>query len=595
MKQFFKMFFASLLSLIIGSIIIVIIIFGIIAGVASSTKKDKSVAVNSNSVLLFDTDKGIHELSQNNSFSFLDERGGYSSGLYDILKAIEYAKTDKNIKGIMIRMSMVDLGWATMNQLRSALIDFKSSGKFIYAYGEVVPQKAYYLASVADSIYLNPAGFTEFYGLSSQIPFFKGTLEKLEVEPEIFYAGKYKSATEPFRCEKISEPNKIQIKALQHEIWNEFICAVAAHTKTDTATINQIAQHGSVQFPQEAVDNKIVNGLRYVDEVEHTIQIKTGQKADEKIKYVSIDDYANNVKNYNEKGGDNRIAVLMAEGNINDGESNDDFEIASKNLTDEIEKLRKNDKIKAVVLRVNSPGGSAIASEIILHELNLLKAQKPLIISMGDVAASGGYYISSQADSIFALPNTITGSIGVFTMLFNSEKLMHNKLGITYDQVKNAPFADFPTVVRELNDAERLKMQTGVDSIYALFKRRVATGRRMKPELVDSIAQGRVWSGTDALKIGLIDGLGNLNRAIASAAAKAKLKNYSVVTFPEPVDKLEKILKKLEKNVDAKAAVKSAIKEELNNNNMEWMKDLSRLLKNNGKVQMSMPFSIDIK
>jgi protease-4 len=475
------------------------------------------------------------------------------------------------------------------------LKDFKKSGKFIYAYGEVVPQKAYYLASVADSIFLNPAGFTEFYGLSSQIPFFKGTLEKLEVEPEIFYAGKFKSATEPFRCDKMSEPNKIQIRALQNEIWSEFITAVAEHTKTDTSAISLIAQKAAVQFPQEAVDHKLVDALHYVDEVENAVRNQTGQKTDEKIKYVAIDDYASNVRNSASKENDNRIAVLMAEGNISDGETNDDFEIASKNLLDEIVKLRKNDKVKAVVLRVNSPGGSAIASEIILHELNLLKAKKPLIVSMGDVAASGGYYISSQADSIFALPNTITGSIGVFSMLFNSEKLMHNKLGITYDQVKTAPFADFPTVTRPMNDAEKLKMQTGVDSIYALFKRRVSAGRKLDVAMVDSIAQGRVWSGTEALKIGLVDGLGNLDRAIKSAAAKAKLKDYAVVTYPEPVDKLEKILKKFEKNSSAQATLRAAVKEELGNNHLDWLKDMSRLMKNNGKVQMAMPFSLEIK
>lgn len=594
MKQFFKMFFASLLSLIVGSVIVIIIIIGLIAGFASSATSEKETTVNENSVLVIDTDRQIHETSERNSFSFLSDVSGYSAGLYDMLQAIKAAKDDKKVSGIMIRLGDVSNGWATMNQLRIALLDFKKSGKFIYAYGEVVPQKAYYLASVADSIFLNPAGFTEFNGLSSQIPFYKGLLDKLEVEPEIFYAGKFKSATEPFRCEKMSEPNKLQIRAIQNEIWNELITAVAEHGKTDTASINQMAMKG-IQFPQEAVDNHLADGLRYIDEVENSMRKKTGQKSTEKIKYVDIDEYAANARLKGSKSNDNRIAILMAEGAISDGSSMDDHEITSKGLSEEIIKLRNNDKIKAVVLRVNSPGGSAIASEIILHELNLLRAKKPLIVSMGDVAASGGYYIAAQADSIFAMPNTITGSIGVFAMLFNSEKLLHNKLGITFDQVKNAPYADFPTVVRAMTEIEKQKMQSGVDSIYALFKRRVATGRKMDVAMVDSIGQGRVWSGVDALRIGLVDGIGNLERAVTSAATKANVKDYQVVVYPSATDKLEKLLKRIEKSTDAKAVVKTAIHEEVSSTGFQWLYDLKSMMNNNGKIQMTMPYSISFR
>ena len=595
MKQFFKMFFASLLSIIVGSVIVVIIIIGIIAGIASSAKSEKDTVVNANSVLLISTDKEIHEISEKNSFSFLENSNGYSAGLYDMIKAIEAAKEDKNIKGVMIQLGEVSNGWATLNQLRTALIDFKKSGKFIYAYGEVVPQKAYYLASVADSVFLNPAGFTEFNGLSAQIPFYKGLLDKLEVEPEIFYAGKFKSATEPYRCDKMSEPNKVQVRALQNEIWNELILAVAEHGKIDTAAINNMAMKG-IQFPQDAVDNKLADGLRYIDEVENSIRKKTGQENTDKIKYVEIDEYAVNAKNKSSKSENSRIAILMAEGTISDASSmNDEHEITSKGLCEEIVKLRNNDKVKAVVLRVNSPGGSAIASEIILRELNLLRAKKPLIVSMGDVAASGGYYISSQADSIFALPNTITGSIGVFAMMFNAQKMLNNKLGITFDQVKNAPYADFPTVVRTLNEIEKQKMQSGVDSIYSLFKRRVAIGRKMDVVMVDSIGQGRVWTGVDALKIGLVDGLGNIDRAIASAAAKAKLKDYKLVVYPQATDKLEKLLKKFGKSTDAKTAVKTALQEEISRSGFKWLYDLKSMMKNNGKIQMAMPFSVDFQ
>ncbi|HRO43681.1 MAG TPA: signal peptide peptidase SppA, partial [Flavipsychrobacter sp.] len=502
MKQFFKMFFASFLAMIVMSVIVFGLTVGLIAALASDAGEDgKEVAANS--VLRIEMSKVIHEIGETNPFAAF---GGlaYSPGLYDIIKAIETAKTDKNVKGIFIKMDMTPNGWATLQQLRQALVAFKASKKFIYAYGEVAPQKSYYLASVADSIFLNPVGFTELNGLSSELPFFKGTLQKLEIEPEIFYAGKFKSATEPFREEKMSEPNRKQISDLQEDIWTEFTTAVASHSKVSAATVDGWAQTGAIQFPEDALRNKLIDGLAYIDQVEDIIRLKLDKKKDdkkkddEKINYVELDEYTSTVKR-KRKMKDGRIAVLLAEGSITDGQKNEDFEIASEDFVAQIRKIRKNDKIKAVVLRVNSPGGSALASEVILRELQLLRAKKPIIVSMGDVAASGGYYIACQADSIFALPNTITGSIGVFTMLFNAEKMLQNKLGITFDEVKNAPYADFPTVTRALTAEEGRRMQAMVDTIYQTFMRRVATARRMETAMVDSIAQGRVWSGTDAL------------------------------------------------------------------------------------------------
>lgn len=594
MKQFFKMFFASLLALVLGSVLVVFLIVGIIASFASSTKEENETKVDANSVLVIETDKQIHESSEKNSFAIFSESSGYVPGLYEITQTLKQAKEDKNIKGIFIKVGMEPNGWATMNQIRTALMDFKKSGKFIYAYGEVMPQKSFYITSVADSIFLNPAGFAEFSGLSTQIPFFKGTLEKLEVEPVIFYAGKFKSATEPFRADKMSEPNRQQVTVLQNNIWQEMIAAVAQHSHQTPEQVHQIAMNGGIQFPETAVQNKLVDGLRYLDEVENLMRKKTDKKETEKLNYVSLEDYASNLKTTTNKEKD-RIAVLMAEGEISDGEKNNDIEIASKDMVDEIVKLRNNENIKAVVLRVNSPGGSALASEVILRELQLLKKKKPLIVSMGDVAASGGYYISSCADSIFALQNTITGSIGVFTMMFNAEKMLHNKLGVTFDGVKNAPYADFPNLTRSMNAEERNKMQMTVDTIYSMFKNRVATGRKLNPILVDSIAQGRVWSGKDALNNGLIDAFGDLDRAIASAANKAKISKYKVVTYPQTTDKLEVFMRKLEKNSVAKDVVKSAIAEEVNMGQDKWLKDLMSLMKKNGRVQMVMPFSIEMK
>ncbi|RYY15141.1 MAG: signal peptide peptidase SppA, partial [Chitinophagaceae bacterium] len=335
------------------------------------------------------------------------------------------------------------------------------------------------------------------------------------------------------------------------------------------------------------------DGLAYLDEVENRIRSRSGYKTDEKINFVGLDDYSGNVRSKGKTGAD-RIAVLFAEGSINDGEKSDDFEIASKDFVEEIRKVAKNDRIKAVVLRVNSPGGSALASEVILRELQLLRKKKPLIVSMGDVAASGGYYIACQADSIFALPNTITGSIGVFSMMFNAEKLMKNKLGITFDQVKNAPYADFPTATRAFTPDESAKMQAIVDTIYSTFKRRVAVGRRMSEVMVDSFAQGRVWSGTEALGLGLVDGLGNLDRAIASAAAKANLKDYRVVTFPEPNDRFESIMRRLKGTSVSEEVVKAAVQEQTGQE-FELIREIKGLRNMNGKAMMAMPFRLNIQ
>lgn len=589
MKQFFKMFFASLLAIIIAGVIMVGFLIGSLIGLATKSNENKT---KDNSVLVIDLQKRLHEQKQVNPFAiFTDDNG--NAGLYDAMQAIKHAKTDDKIKGILIKLEGGSNGWATMQQLRMAIVDFKSSKKFVYAYGEDITQGAYYVGSAADSIYANPVGDVVLKGFATEMPFFKGTLEKLEVQPEIFYAGKFKSATEPFRADKMSDANKLQITVYQQSMWNEFMKAVTEHTGLDTATINRLTQTGAIQFPTDALNNKLVDGILYWDEVEQRIKSKTGQKENDAINYVSLSDYAESDKTDNAEASD-RIAILYAEGTIKDGVQDDDLEVASKTFVDNIRKVRKNDKIKAVVLRVNSPGGSAAASEIILHELELLKQKKPLVVSMGDLAASGGYYIACHGDSIFAMPNTITGSIGVFSMLFSTEGLMKNKLGITFDGVKTAPYADFPTTARPLTEVEAQRMQHSVDKIYELFKGRVAAGRKLKPEDVDSIAQGRVWTGTDALKVGLVDAIGGLDRAIASAATLGKVKTYKVVSYPEPRDKIKDMLSKFSKNTEASAMLQATVKEQLGDD-YEWLKQIKELRQLNGKVLMAMPFTINIR
>jgi protease-4 len=594
MKQFFKMFFASLLAMVVAGVIVFGLVIGMIVSAVSDVTEEKEArAVSKGSILVIDLNKGMHEQGERNSLASLSGEDAYTAGLYDAVKAINYAKTDDNIKGILVKIGSAGNGWATQQQLRDALVDFKRSKKFIYAYAEGISQGGYYVASAADSIYLNPIGDIELKGLAATIPFFKGTLDMLDIQPQIFYAGKFKSATEPFRADKMSEPNRLQTTTFINSFWAQFLMAAAEHTKTDTATINNLANTGAIQFPADALNNKLVDALLYWDEVESRLMAKTDVKESKDLKYVELDEYAETARSKRKVNAD-RIAVIFAEGSIVDGEQDGDYSIASETMMETIRKVSEDDKIKAVVLRVNSPGGSAMASEVILRELQLLKKKKPLIVSMGDYAASGGYYIACQADSIFAMPNTITGSIGVFGMMFNISPLMKNKLGVTFDGVKTGPYADFPSGTRDMTADEAKKMQANVDNIYQIFMSRVAAGRKMQIADVDSVAQGRVWTGTDALRLGLVDALGGLDRALQSASSKAKIKEYRVVTYPEPVDKFESLMRSLKGASVATVAAEATIKKEMSEE-YKYYQQIKKLHGMNGKAMMAMPFMMSVK
>lgn len=590
MREFFKMFFASILAMVVGSVVMLILVAGVIGGIASAIKDKEDPEITGN-VLTIDLSQHIYEINQNNALAILSDETTFKAGLYDLCKALDRAKTDKNIKGVVLKLNSGANGYATLQQLRMALNNFKSSGKFIIAYGEDISQSAYYMGSVADSIYLNPAGSLEHKGYATTLAFFKGTLDKLELQPEIFYAGKFKSATEPFRADKMSAPNREQIGRLQNNLWDEYLNGISQYAHQSKNTLMEYATKGTIQFPSDAYQYKMVTGLKYWDEVETVIKQKAGYSADQTIKYATLSEYATSNR-VDDNIGEQKIALLIAEGEIVDGEQKDEHQIASKTFCEEIRKIAKNNDIKAVVLRINSPGGSAMASEIILRELKLLQQKKKLVVSMGDYAASGGYYIATMADSIFALPNTITGSIGVFGMMFNLDKLMKNKLGITFDGVKNAPFADFPTAFRPMTAEEGKRMQTSIDTIYAKFKNHVATGRKLQADIVDSIAQGRVWTGTDALSIGLVDKLGTMQQAINSAASLAKLSKYRVVTYPEPIDKFNLILKKFKSNTEAQTALRQALKAELGSEQYSYINYLAQLQHMNGKAMMALPFVI---
>ena len=592
MKQFFKMFFASLFAMIVAGILVFGVLIGFLISAVSDATSEKEISVKENSVLVIDLSSIIKERSQKSSFSFMSDEDGFNFGLSEFNQAIAFAQNDKQIKGILIKTNGASLGWATAQKMRGSLLNFKKSKKFIYAYGDGISQGDYYLASVADSIFINPIGSVEIKGLASSLMFFKGTFDKLGVTPEIFYAGQFKSATEPFRATKMSEPNRLQLATIQNHLWNIYTQDVALSRNLTPAAINTIAVNAQAQNAQDALHLKLVDKLYYWDEVE-TLIMKATKAADLKaINYLSMNDYVSQL-DFDLTESTNKIAVLYAEGEIVDGKQSDENQVASSTMVEEIRKIANNDKIKAVVLRINSPGGSALASEIMLRELQLLKKKKPLIVSMGDVAASGGYYIASYGDSVFAQPSTITGSIGVFSMMFNIENLLTDKLGITLDAEKNAPMADFPNATRQFTDKERSLMQQSVDQIYGIFKTRVANGRHIPMPQVDSIAQGRVWTGVDALRLHLIDAYGDLDRALASAASIAHVKDYSVVSYPSPVDKLELFLQKF-KGSNASAIAKSYMQEQMNAEFI-WLKKIHQLKQIQGKAQMLMPFQLTIQ
>lgn len=595
MKQFFKFFLASLLALVVAGVLFFSAFFAIVGSIAGSfsSKGDKeSVIIRDNSILRIDLRDPLHEIGESNSLALFTGGSNKTTGLLLAIRSIEKAKNDDKIKGIYLKAGGNSYGLATAQQLRTALKDFKTSGKFVYAYADYFSQSDYYLASVADSVFMNPLGMVEIKGLASNLVFFKGALDKLSVQPEIFYCGQFKSATEPFRMQKMSEPNRKQLAALHTGVWADMLEAFKSHTGADTATINAWAQNGTIQNASDALTYKLVDGLKYIDEIETLLRSRTDTKEEDKVPFVPLNDYARSVSRGT---AEDKIAILVAEGEIIDGTSNSGYQIASEDFIKHIRKVKEDKKVKAVVLRVNSPGGSALASEVILRELQLLKKEKPLVVSMGDLAASGGYYISCQADSIFALPNTITGSIGVFGMMFNTQKFFNEKLGVTFDVEKNAPYADFPNLNRPMSEMEKKFIQNSVDTIYLTFKGRVAEGRNMDINYVDSIGQGRIWTGNAALKNGLIDDIGDINRALKSAASLAKVDNYRIVTYPEPEDKIEKLMKSLSMSSNTEKIMAEQFLERELGRDYRWFRMLRTMQEQKNHLWMMMPYIPEIR
>lgn len=583
MKSFLKTFLAVILGLM-AFCFLIFIIFAVIAGSAMSKQE---TVIAEKSVLEINLSTLYAERPEQNfqgivSSGSLDEPVSF----YDAIRLIENAKEDKKIGGILLTANGNANGFANSDEIRNALIDFKSSKKFIIAHADIMPQKAYSIANVADKIYVSPKGFFEWIGFSVNYIFLKGTLDKLEIKPQIFYAGKFKSATEPLRVEKMSDANKLQTTVWLNDIYNDFLLKTAAARKMDTATLHSLANTGAILTPQDAVKNKLIDGVKYDDEIKDEIKSRLKIDADTKINFVSLEKYASSTSDLSGKG--DKIALIYATGNIVDGKG-DDKNIGSTNYIDLLRKARLDKSIRAIVVRVNSGGGSALASENIWREMSLAKKAKPLMVSFGDVAASGGYYISVAADSIFASQNTITGSIGVFGIVPDMSSFFKNKVGVTFDGVKTGPLANSGNMDHPMTEQEKRLVQTGIEKIYTDFKQRVSDGRKKDTAYIETIAQGRVWTGLKAKDAGLIDAYGGLNATIAAAAKKAKLSEYKIVEYPKKANIFERLL-----GMDNSDLTQTKMKEQLGEDYYKVYRQFINVKEMTNGVQARLPFEFTI-
>jgi len=586
MKKFFNYVLASMLGTFLVLIFIVIINMIVFVGILSSSgafsDEGKKVAENSVLTLTF-KNKIADKSSVKPDLNSMKLKKTLS--LKEVTDAIEKAKTDGKIKGIYLDMSVLNVGIASVEEIRNALKNFKSSGKFIIAHSDFYTHKSYYLASVADEIYLTPSGVVQFSGLSAQLMFFKSLLNKIGVEPEIIRHGKYKSAVEPFMSDKMSDANKEQTQKYLSSIWGTILEGIHNQRNISVADLNKYADEISITGSETAKKLKFVDDLKYEDQIIDILKTKTG--AGDKLNKINLSDYIHSDKDMEEilKPKKENVAIVYAEGEIVDGEGSDD-QIGSETLAKAIRKAREDESVKAIVLRINSPGGSALASEVIWRETVLAEQAKPLIVSMGDVAASGGYYIACNADTIVAEPNTITGSIGVFGLLFNAKKLLKD-VGITINTVNTNTYSDMGNPGRKMSDYEHAKIKESIEETYSTFITHVGEGRNLPTDSVDAIGQGRVWSGEDALNIGLVDILGGLQTAINIAADKAQLETYGIKYFPKK-DKFSAILETI--FTDTKS---SLMKDELGSA-FPYYEKLNKVKSISG-IQTRIPYFIEIK
>lgn len=583
MRSFFKTFFASFLALVVFCILGMFLFAGFMA---SLTSREKTV-IPDKTVLVLDLSVHYKERTIDNPFAaIISGEDNDQPTLYDMTRMIRYAAADSSVKGIYILCGSNANGYAATEELRAAVKAFRASHKFVIAYGEAITQKGYYLGSAADKIYCHPQGGVDWSGFFASLLFLKGTLDKLEIQPQVFYAGKFKSATEPLRETRMTDANRLQTSVWLGGLYSHFLQATAESRKMDTAVLHSLANTGAIQTAHDALRYHLVDGLKYDDEVKKEITALLGTDERKQINFITFSEYANGASWRKADGG--KIALIFADGDIVSGKG-DNEQVGSDEYKNIIRKARLDKDVKAIVLRVNSPGGSSLASDVIWREVALARKEKPVVISMGDVAASGGYYIACNADSVFANANSITGSIGVFSVLPNMEPFFRNKLGITFDGVKTAPHADLGSISRPLTEPEKRLVQAAVDSIYGVFKTRVADGRKKSVVYIDSIAQGRVWTGSDGVKTGLVDRIGTLQDAMDCAARMARLKEYRVKEYPEKKNFLEQLMNNYRKSVS-----KDLLKNEIGVEQTEWLRMYRQVKQMTGEPQMRLPFTYSL-
>lgn len=587
--SFFKSFFASLLALVAFSLIGFFLLLGVMAAVISSSKEE--VIVKSNSVLHLKLDAQINEMEEENPFAGIPFGGSESPqiGLMQLKEAIRHAKTDDKINGIYLEVSYPMTGFSTLEEIRQSLIDFRESGKWVVAYNEVMSEGAYYLSSAADKIFLNPEGEIEFNGLTIEISFLKRLFDKLEIKPQVFRVGEFKSAVEPFLLEKMSPENRLQLTELINSIYSHMLDRIAESRNLPTEKLQEISDKMLVRNAALAKEYGLVDELYYNDEF--IDDLKNRIDSTDRENDVSFIKYNKYRKSYAENNGSskNEIAVIVADGTIMPGKADaQDRLIGADTFVEEIRKAREDDDVKAIVLRINSPGGEFRASDMMWREVHLARKVKPVIASMSDYAASGGYYMAMDCDTIVAQPHTITGSIGIFGVMFDLSGFLGNKIGVTFDEVKTGEFGELYTVSRPLTEAEKNFWQKNLEEYYDIFTGKAAEGRGLPVEEIRKIASGRVWSGEQAHARKLVDVLGSFDDAVTIAATKAGVKDdYSLRFYPKQKPFFEQILSQFEEDAQAKA-----LKAELGEHYV-WYEQLQKIKTYQG-AQARMPFELQI-
>ena len=581
--NFLKVFFSSCLGAFVA--LVSFALLGIL--VFASLGAEAPLTIKPNSVLSLKLNYPISELELDDPIaSILPEAADNSMGLMQLKITIAKAKADKNINGIFIQSGYVGAGISTIGEIRESLIDFRKSGKWVFVYDDYYSEGGYYLATAADSIFLNPNGQVELNGLATEVTFFKKLFDKLEIKPQVFRVGEFKSAVEPFLRDNLSEENKLQLNSLLNSIYNNMLADMASGRKMDVSKMKGMANKMLVRNANQAKEFGIVDGLYFEDEVFDVLKSKTGIAKSDKLNLVSYNDYKNTTSGSSSK---NEIAVIVADGEIMPGNS-DAGTVGSKTIVDALRNARESKKVKAVVLRINSPGGSFQASDDMWREITLLAKEKTIIASMSDVAASGGYYMAMGCDSIVAQPTTITGSIGVFSVLFDVSNFLGNKIGITSEEVKTGEIGELITITRSLNETEKAIWQKQTDEVYETFTKKAADGRNMTVENLKKIASGRVWTGEQGKENGLVDVLGGFNDAVDLAAKGEGLgEDYRLRFYPKPKTFLEKFL-----NVEQTSSAEAEFQKAFGGENALLYQQWKRLIQWQG-VQARMPVEFEVK